>query len=165
MSIRLSITVYGRDDKPFRGKLAAMRTVLLAPIVLLAAACGPALAQDDEAAQRSDWWPGTSSVLEEERFPPAFRGTWGMDADACSDLDRPDRITIHPQGIDAWESGERLRQITTAGDRTVRVRLDVEGESLFDEAEYLLRISGDRERLFIQWTADAPEQMWVRCDR
>ena len=142
-----------------------MRTVRLAAVLLLAAAGGPALAQDDEAAMRRDWWPGTSSVLEEERFPPVFRGTWGMDAGACGDLDRPDRITIHPQGIDAWESGERLRQITAAGDRTVRVRLDVEGESLFDEAEYVLRISDDRQQLFIRWTADGPEQMWMRCRR
>jgi hypothetical protein len=142
-----------------------MRTARLAVVILLAALAVPALAQGDEAAMRRDWWPGTSSVLEEERFPPAFRGAWGMDAGACADHDRPDRITIHPQGIDAWESGERLRQITAAGDRTVRVRLDVEGESVFDEAEYVLRISDDRQQLFIQWTADAPEQMWVRCGR
>ena len=139
-----------------------MRTARLASAILLALACGPALAQD-EAEMRADWWPGSSSVLEEERFPPAFLGTWGMDAGACGDLDRPDRITIHPQGVDAWESGERLRQITAVADRTVRVRLDVEGESVFDEAEYVLRIADDRQRLFIQWTPDGPEQMWVRC--
>jgi hypothetical protein len=47
----------------------------------------------------------------------------------------------------------------------VRVRLDVEGESLIDEAADMLRISDGRQQLLIQWTAGGPEQMWVHCGR
>jgi hypothetical protein len=137
---------------------------LVAGTIVLLAACAAAPAEA-AADGRGDWWPGSSSVLEKEEIPPAFRGTWGLDEGACRDRDRPDRMTIYRQGIDQYESGARLRQITTVADRTVRVRFDVEGESVLDEAEWVLRVSPDRRELFVISTPDGPEQHWVKCGR
>jgi hypothetical protein len=133
-----------------------------AALAFLLAACssaGAAPPLDD----RGDWWPGTSSVLEKEEFPPAFRGTWGLTAAACADRDAKERIDIHRQGIDLYEMGARLQQITAIGDRLVRVRVLIEGESLFDEGEWRLGISPARDRLTLAQSPDAEDQVWVRC--
>ena len=137
---------------------AALALVMASPGV---SACGETRAQDGDG--RGDWWPGTSSVLEKEEIPPAYRGTWGLDDDACADRERADRMTVYGEGIDGYESGSRLRQITTVADRTVRMRLDVEGESLLDEAEWVLRVTPDRRQLYLTSTPDGAEQRWIKC--
>jgi hypothetical protein len=131
----------------------------LATTALLIAGCSAAEASDE----RSDWWPGTSSVLEKEEFPPAFRGTWGLTAAACRDRDAKERMVVHRQGVDMYEMGARLQQITAMGDRQVRVRVLIEGESLFDAGEWRVGISAARDRLTLAQTDDGEGQVWLRC--
>lgn len=96
------------------------------------------------------WFPGTSSILEPEVIPPAYRGRWAPTAKDCADKDGVTRLTIYPRGVDYYESGGRLRRITQAGQpRSVKLRLEYEGEGELWDQEEVWTLSSDGRQLQI----------------
>jgi hypothetical protein len=84
-----------------------------------------------EPVGQAGWFPGSSSIREIEAFPPAYRGRWAPNAEACADQDGVDRIFVMAAGVDSYESGGRLQRVTQAGqERSIKVRLAYEGEGI-----------------------------------
>ena len=95
-----------------------------------------------------DWFPGTSSVRENELFPRAYLGKWAPTAKDCADPDGVQALHIYPLGLDTYESGGRLRRITQSGeDRTVIARLEFEGEGRFWDVQWIVFVSPNNQTL------------------
>jgi hypothetical protein len=120
---------------------------------------GPANAQDSQQA----WSPGSSSVLEPELFPSAFRGRWAPDQAGCQDIDGVNVVQVYPTGVDSYESGGRLVRVTQSGQRTsVKVRLSYEGEGRFWDRDEVWTLSARGDGLDILVDGETPRRL-VRC--
>lgn len=140
--------------------LSITRVALLAVVGALASA-GASPASE---LSRDSWSPGSSSIQEPEIVPPAFRGRWAPSAGACADVDGVDSLTIFANGVDYYESGGRLEQVTQAGQaRAVRLRIAYEGEGKLWRQEEVWTLSPDGARLTIA-TADESPTTAIRCD-
>jgi len=96
------------------------------------------------------WFPGTSSITEEEVVPRAYRGRWAPSAAECDDQDGVERITILPNGINSYDSGGRLVRVTQSGqERSILLKIEFEGEGAFSQGTFLWSLNEKGDRLTI----------------
>jgi hypothetical protein len=133
---------------------------------LIGAGCMAALTSSECAAAQiahEAWFPGSSSIAEQEIIPPAYRGNWGSSAAACGDQDGVERMTVYPNGLDTYESGGRLERVTQAGrERSIRLKLAYEGEGRFWDAEEIWTLNEHGDRLTVT-ASEGPPTLFVRC--
>jgi hypothetical protein len=111
-----------------------------------------------------DWFPGTSSIREPERIPPAYRGTWAPDASACRDQDGVTTFQVYADGIDTYESGGRLERVTQAGqERSIRLKFAYEGEGGFWERVETWTLDERGDRLTVSDDELQNPVVFVRC--
>lgn len=112
-----------------------------------------------------EWSPGSSSIREKEEFPPAFRGKWAPNPEACDDLDGVEAMEIYADGIDTYESGGRLARITQSGqERTVIARLEFEGEGRFWDVTWTMGLRPDGQSLALSETEIVEDSMYyTKC--
>ncbi|MGV2495044.1 hypothetical protein [Pelagerythrobacter aerophilus] len=113
-------------------------------------------------AQVLSWSPGSSSILEVEQIPPAYRGVWAPNKEACADPVW--QIRMMPHGYDTYDVGGRLKRITQEGsERTVLALFEMEGEATIWDAFFKMRISEDGNSLTVEDLSDPGEIDYVRC--
>lgn len=118
-----------------------------------------------QSSDYSEWFPGTSSVLDPEIIPYGFRGTWAPDISDCKDKNGVALMTVYHDGIDFYESGARLRRITQSGQfRSVKMRLEFEGEGDFWDRTWNVMLSHDSKSMVIQQDGSGSEVTYVRCE-
>ena len=133
------------------------------PCVALLAVAGMA---SPSAAQVSyeAWFPGTSSVTEEEVVPLAYRGNWASSAQGCSDPNAIEKISIYPRGVDYYESGGRLDRVTQSGqDRAIKLKLSYEGEGGFWDRIEIWTLNAKGDQLSMTDDDGANAIVWYRC--
>lgn len=117
-----------------------------------------------EPVSHEDWFPGTSSIAEEEVVPRAYRGRWAPDAAACADQDGVEGLTILMNGVEYYEAGGRLERVTQAGqERSIKLKLAYEGEGGFWDRVEVWTLSEDGNRLMITEESGTREFSLVRC--
>lgn len=147
-----------------------MRAVVLVSLVLVfeLTACGSKTEQASTTsggASRADWFPGSSSVMEEEVIPKGFRGQWAPSKAECTDPDGVEIMSVYPQGIDFYESGGRLDRVTQAGqDRTILMKLSFEGEGGFWDRVWTAALSSDGRSVFLRENGKKGGERYVKCD-
>lgn len=111
-----------------------------------------------------DWFPGSSSVTEEEVITPGFQGAWVFSREVCDDRYGIERMVVHPRGIDFYESGGRLDRVTPSGqDRSVKMKLSFEGEGGFWDVFWTATLMPDGKSVFIIQEGEENGANYVKC--
>lgn len=130
--------------------------------ILIGAFASTALSAQE--VSHSDWFPGSSSVTEEEVMPSGFRGKWAPNSANCSDPDGVENMFIYAQGIDFYESGGRLDRVTQAGQtRSIRMKLAFEGEGGFWDVIWTATLAEDGRSVRISEDGREGSATYVKC--